>query len=661
MSDEEYDKLFNELVGLETLHPELVTRQSPTQIVGSSLRKGKNGVDLITHKTPMLSLANAFSMEEMEAFDVRVKRMSETPTLSYVVEFKYDGIALAVHYDKGKFVRAITRGDGKMGEDVSGAIRRFLPSLTRDLVNWEVHGAQIEIRGEAFLTRDQFKRLNTSSTKTFTNPRNLASGLLKRKSSSAEVSEVPSANLSFIGYNMIAERTPNTHAALLDSIASLGLPTGHPHVKVLSKIEEFEALEREWASKRTQLDFEADGMVLKVNEIDVYDRLGFTSHSPRFAIAWKFSAKQATTSLNSIELSVGRTGKITPVANVSPVQLAGSIISRATLHNRTFLENLRLLPGCRVIIERSGDVIPKIVGRVDDSNQTPASEVLPPLDWTICPCERRQPLTPIGNVDFACTSLDCLPQRQRQLEHFCSALDIEGLGPSSLKQLSELGLITQFGDIFRLKDQNLAKLRARDGWGQKKIENMIRQIEAAKSRSSLSALLFAIGIPHIGKETAATLASKVGTIENLLNYSTEALQQLDDIGPVVAQSIATYLSYPASKSTLLDLASLGIGNIASDQKTPETSTGPSASALSGKNVVFTGSLSSMSRKEAENLVKSVGGEVKSTTTKNTDYLVEGKAPSTSGSTSSKLKAAQSMGVAVLSEDEFFSLIRSPVK
>jgi DNA ligase (NAD+) len=647
-------------VSLEALHPELVTSQSPTQVVGSSLRKGKNGVDLVMHSTPMLSLANAFSMEEMRQFDSRVRRMCEPSKPSYVVELKYDGVALAIHYENGKFARALTRGDGKTGEDVSSAIRLYLPSLTKDLKNWQRYGSHIEIRGETFLDNDAYRAFGKMGDGAYSSPRNLASGLLKRKQEKNNGLKEFLVELSFIGYNLICDSAPKTHFETLQLISDLGVPTGHPAITKMEDIEEFNAIQERWSAKdRDGLPFDVDGLVVKVNEIDLHNRLGFTSHSPRFAIAWKFSAKQATTTLNDIELSIGRTGKVTPVAIVEPVKLAGSVISRATLHNREHLEKHQLLPGCRVIIERSGEVIPKIVGRAADNTTEMATSSLPLLDWSTCPCELKFPLTPMGNVDLYCTNPVCPPQRQRQLEHFCAALDIEGLGPSTLKQLVNVGLVADFGDIYRLKDQKLVKLRTRVGWGYKKIGNVLKQIEAAKARSTLPLLLFALGIPHVGKETAATLAQRVESIDSLVHYSVEELEKMDDIGPVVSASIASYFSHPSSQSRAKDLESLGLGIVAAREG--RTQLNPNGEVtltrLTGKTVVFTGALTSMSRKEAENMVKAVGGKVKSTITKGTDYLVEGKAPSTTGSTSTKVSNARASGVAILTEEDFFALLK----
>lgn len=664
VSDEEYDKLFSELDALEDSFPELRARSSPTQVVGSSLRRGKNGVDLVAHTMPMLSLANAFSMEDVRNFDARVKRMSGSSDPSYVVEFKYDGIALALHYENGKFVRALTRGDGKMGEDVSGAIRRFLPQVTRDLTNYAQYGTHIEIRGESFLTKEAFQHFNTDTDKSFTNARNLASGLLKRKLSSTEVSSESDVTLSFVGYNLlVAKGASNTHWETLEAISSLGIPIGHPYLKRIHDIDAFKQLEQEWATKRSKLPFEADGLVLKVDAVDLYERLGCTSHSPRFALAWKFSAKQATTIINSIELSVGRTGKVTPVANVAPVRLAGSLISRATLHNRDYIEKNRLVPGCSVTIERSGDVIPKIVGRVDDlitgDEHPPSSTSSCSLNWSVCPCNLQFPLNQTGNVDYTCTNPICPPQRLRQLEHFSAALEIEGLGPSSLKQLVDLGIVSDFGDIFGMKDQNLLKLRTKDGWGDKKIDNLLAQIEAAKHRATFSTLLFAIGIPHIGKEKAATLAERVGSIKQLMKCSTQDLEKLDDIGPIVARSISSYFSQPSSVARIQALDSLCIGNAAITTKPIiHDATNAVSSRLAGQTIVFTGSLTSMSRKEAEHLVKAAGGSPKSNITKSTNYLVEGLAPSTSGKTSSKLELARQLNVTILTETQFFELLNS---
>lgn len=709
VSDEEYDKLFAELVRLESSHPEFASKTSPTQVVGSSL--AQNGNDTLTyeHKTPMLSLANAFSLEDIFNWDARIRRMSELDAPSYAVEIKYDGIALAVHYENGKFVRALTRGDGKTGEDASAAIKRFVPTLTKDLgAEWSKYGSKIEIRGEVFLTKDAFAKLNTRDGKIFTNARNLASGLLKRKAERLEAEMDVNVELSFVGYGMIAEKVPSTHEKIVSTISKLGLPTGAPYFKVLNSISEFEALERDWSSLRGQLPFEADGLVVKLNERDFYDRLGSTSHSPRWAIAWKFSAKQATSTLLSIELSVGRSGKVTPVGLIEPVQLAGVQISRATLHNKDYIDKNHFVPGCKVIVERSGDVIPKIVGRAESHSESPTSPISvnqplssssshssaqspgdstlsPPsagVDWSTCPCSMKHPLVPQGNVDYICTNPHCPPQQQRKLEHFCAALEIEGLGPSSLKHLVEGGLISNFKDIFALKDLPLAKLTMRDGWGEKKVQKLLASIESAKQKSSLATLLFALGVPHVGKETAETLALKIGSVKQLMSAEAESLERIEDIGPAVASSIVSYFALPSTKTLLesLEAAGLPMTSSSSDSSalddvrafahsgasitssrlsgaTSDVRIGNHAKALQGLSFVFTGALESMSRKEAENLVKQAGGKAKASVTKGTSYLVEGKGVSAAKTSSSKLNQAKLSGTQIISESEFLDLIK----
>lgn len=695
VSDEEYDKLFSELVHLEENHPEFASKTSPTQIVGSSLTKKDSATTVYEHKTPMLSLANAFSLEEVKNWDVRIRRMSGLERPSFAVEIKYDGIALAVHYENGKFVRALTRGDGKTGEDASAQIKRFLPILTKDLsTEWSQYGSKIEIRGEVFLTKDAFMKLNAGEGKTFTNARNLTSGLLKRKAERLEAETDVNVELSFVGYGMIAEKTPSTHEDVVQTISTLGIPTGAPYFKILHSIDDFETLEREWASMRGNFPFEADGLVLKLNERDFYDRLGSTSHSPRWAVAWKFSAKQATSTLLSIELSVGRSGKVTPVALIDPVRLAGVQISRATLHNKDYIDKNLFVPGCKVIVERSGDVIPKIVGRAESHEDAPlttsslqssiqsdsssssssTSEVssAKPVDWSVCPCSMKHPLVPSGNVDYVCTNPHCPPQQQRKLEHFCAALEIDGLGPSSLKHLVEGGLVSSFGDIFALKDHSYAKLAMRDGWGEKKVKNLLSSIEDAKQKTTPAALLYALGIPHVGKGTADVLAQKIGSIKKLALCEAEDLERIEDVGPVVAGSLVSYFALPSTRVLLdsleaaqlpVDTSSLhpmaGSHGHSSAYSSNIGLVNPQASLrFHGMSFVFTGALETMSRKEAELLVKQAGGKATASVTKLTSYLVEGKAVSAARTSSSKLTQAKASGTKVITEFEFLELLKS---
>lgn len=707
VSDEEYDKLFSELVALETNHPEFASKTSPTQVVGSSLPRSRSGALVIEHSSPMLSLANAFSMEEVRAWDARIKRMSELSSPSYVAEIKYDGIALALHFEEGKFVRALTRGDGKSGEDATVAIKRLLPSVTRDLKgDWRKLGSKIEIRGEAYLTKEAFAQLNQEGAQKFTNARNVASGLLKRKAERLETDSEYLAQLSFIGYNLMGNGDEKllekaTHEELIAKIKSLGLPTGEPYLRRLDTIDAFEELEREWASQRARLPFEADGLVIKLNERDAYARLGMTSHSPRWALAWKFSAKQATTTLKRIEMSVGRSGKITPVAILEPVRLAGVLISRATLHNKDYVEKNHFVTGCSVIVERSGDVIPRVVGRAETASDqdaiaskkskssskskdtTSAStsvhqgrqneknfETEEP-DWTTCPCELKHPLTPQGNVDLVCTNGKCPPQMQRKLEHFCAALEIDGLGPASLKHLMEGGLISDFGDVFTLKEHSLAKLAMRDGWGEKKVQNLLAAIETARLGTSLSTLIFALGIPHVGKETAETLTTKIGSMEKLFEITAESLKNLEDVGPVVAESIADYFALPSTRNLVDSLKSAGLPMTFNSTQKKLHSLGVASglhsnaqephdvNLLAGKSFVFTGAMETMTRKEAEALAKALGGKVKASITKDTTFLVEGKAPSSAKLSTTKANQARATGTTVISEAQFCAMIKRP--
>lgn len=701
MSDEEYDKLFSELVRLEENHPEFASKSSPTKVVGSSLTKSDVPTKVFEHSTPMLSLANAFSLEEVENWDARIRRMSELEKPTYTVEIKYDGIAMALHYEDGKFIRALTRGDGKFGEEATAQIRRFAPALARDLpASYAQYGSKIEIRGEVFLTKDAFAKLSAGDGKTFTNARNVTSGILKRKAVRIEAELDVHLDLSFVGYGMIADKTPETHEKVIQTIADLGIPTGVPYFKVLDSISDFEALEQEWSSIRAKLPFEADGLVLKLNERFCYDRLGSTSHSPRWALAWKFSSKQATTTLLSIELSVGRSGKVTPVAIIEPVRLAGVQISRATLHNKDYVDKNHFVPGCRVIVERSGDVIPKIVGRAEDhstspsalenrntaqksgiGSQTDASKL---VDWSVCPCSMKHPLVPQGNSDYACTNLHCPPQQQRRLEHFCAVLDIEGLGPSSLKHLVEGGLVSQFSDIFTLKDHSLAKLAMRDGWGEKKVRNLLSSIETAREKTSLATLLHALGIPHVGKETAESVALKIGSMRRLMACEAETLKRIEDIGPAVSSSIVSYFGLPSTGPLMQSLESSGLrmedeayaqaqlthlnsdGSLSpsganhTGASSGSTLTEPKKSQLlAGMSFAFTGAMEKLSRKEAELLVKQAGGKAKPSVTKGTTYLVEGKAASSARTSSSKLTQALASGTKVITESEFLDLIKSP--
>jgi DNA ligase (NAD+) len=640
ISDAEFDRLMSELRELERAHPELVTPDSPTQRVGG---RPADGFATVEHATPMLSLDNAYSDDELSAFHDRVRRVlgrmdDAAPDIAYVAEIKIDGLSIALSYEDGLLVRGVTRGDGTRGEDVTGNVRtiRAIPLRLKHAAS-----GRIDVRGEVYLPRAAFDRVNReredADEPTFANPRNAAAGTMRN----LDPSLVASRGLSAFVYQLVEDAAGDargSHASALQSMRHLGLPV-EPHWQRCAGIGEVIAYCRDWADRRQTLDFDTDGVVVKVDELALRARLGATSKFPRWAIAYKFPTQQATTRLLAIEVNVGRTGAVTPYAVLDPVRLSGSTISMATLHNEQEIARRDIRPGDMVVIEKGGEVIPKVVGPI-------LRERLPdtaPWDMpSTCPACGSALDKPADEVVWRCLNGGCPARIRRGLLHFASrrAMNIEGLGDSLVDQLVERKLVTDVADLYALDERALEAL---DRMGPKSARKLIEQISRSKN-AEFWRVLYGLGIRHIGERVAQALATAFGSIDGLLASTVEGMQWVRDIGPVAASSVRRHLDEPHNVALIERLRTAGVRLVAD-------ATAPSGSqALQGLIFVLTGTLAAMTRDEAERAIVERGGRVGPSVSKKTSYLVAGTDPG------SKLAKAQALGVAVLDEEAFSSLI-----
>lgn len=648
IDDRTYDALFRELQDLEKEHPELMTADSPTQRLGGA---PVGSFQTVTHARPMLSLANTYSREEVEDFDRRVREGLDGAIPRYVVELKYDGVAMSLTYRNGTLALAATRGDGTTGDDVTQNVRtiRSVPlALERVQVGTTVLDT-LEVRGEVYLPIEDFLEINRRAEerneKPYANPRNLAAGTLKQKDS-RDVAQRP---LAFVAYflelrgDQADARLLTSHAENIALLRALGFPTGHA-VRVCDSIDEVFAFIEEWDEKRDTLPFQIDGIVIKVDSLRQQEELGFVARSPRWAIAYKYEAKKAQTVLDDITLQVGRTGVVTPVAELRPVLLAGSTISRATLHNEDFVQELGLCIGDTVIIEKGGDVIPKVSGVVSAARQPGATPWSMP---THCPCPRHSLLhRPEGEANTYCNDGACPWQIRRRLSHFASrdAMDIDGLGERAVDQFVEAGLLTDVADIFDLPQKREAIL-ALERWAPKSVDKLMAGIEASKEQP-YPRVLFSLGIRFVGEGVAKILARAFPSIEELSHASREALLNVNEIGDRIADSVIDFFADASERSIVHRLRDAGLNFDA------PTATGTTSAAFAGKTFVLTGELTTMTRREAEERIEARGGKASGSVSKKTSYVIAGE------NAGSKLQKAQELGVPVLSEEEFVTMLAS---
>ena len=633
--DSEYDRLFHQLKALELAHPEFLTSDSPTQRVGA---KPLSGFSQIRHEIPMLSLDNAFSDEEFNAFVKRIEdRLIVLPKpLTFCCEPKLDGLAVSILYVNGILTQAATRGDGTTGEDITANIRT-IRNIPLQLLT-DNPPARLEVRGEVFMPHAGFERLNEYALehgeKTFANPRNAAAGSLRQLDPNITSKRPLVLNAYGIGITEGVE-LPSTHYARLQWLKSIGIPV-NPEIRLCNGTNEVLDFYRDIQNKRSSLGYDIDGTVLKINDIALQNELGFISKAPRWAIAYKFPAQEELTVLNDVEFQVGRTGAITPVAKLEPVFVAGVTVSNATLHNGDEIERLNIAIGDTVVIRRAGDVIPQIIGVLHERRPDNAKPIIFP---TNCPVCDSKIIRIEGEAVARCTGgLFCAAQRKEALKHFVSrkAMDIDGVGGKLIEQLVDRELVHTPSDLFKLDLTTLTRLERR---GAKSAENALNSLEKAK-RTTLARFIFALGIREVGEATALNLANHFKTLDALKAADLEQLQQVPDVGEVVANRIFVFWREAHNVAVVEDLIAQGV-----HWETVEVKEA-SENLFKDKTVVLTGTLTQMGRNEAKALLQQLGAKVSGSVSSKTDFVIAGDAAG------SKLAKAQELNITVLTEDEF---------
>lgn len=637
ISDVEYDRLMQELIDLEEAYPELVTADSPTQRVGS---EPITAFEQIIHSSPMMSLTNSYSLEELKAFDSRVRKALPGEGVEYVAELKVDGLAVSLTYEDGYFARGATRGDGTRGEDVTHNLKtiRSVPMRIR-----YQNPVTVDVRGEVFMPRREFRKLNEErrlkGEALFANPRNAAAGSLRQLDPRITASR--QLDIFVYGVGNVSGVTLGTQMEVLDFLRECGFRV-NPNVKLCRSIDEVMDYAETWNDKREDIDYEIDGIVVKVNSLDQQARLGSTARSPRWATAYKFPAKQGTTVVKDIIVQVGRTGTLTPVALLEPIELAGSVVSRASLHNEDIIRSKDIRIGDAVVIEKGGDIIPEVVKVIPERRTGNEREFTMP---TKCPECGSDVVRPEGEVASRCTNETCPAQIREGIIFFASrdAMDIEGMGPQIVSQLLKSGLVSGVDDIYSLKFEGLVNL---ERMGEKSAENLLNAIEASKSRP-LHRLINALGIRLVGERAARDLASHFGSMDKLSKATYDELISIPEVGPKVAESIVAFFGNPRNLEAIGNLQAKGVNMVepradASAQRT---------NVFTGKTVVFTGSLERFTRKEAEARVLESGGKTSGSVGKKTDYVVVGKDPG------SKYDKAKALGITILTEEEFERMLK----
>ena len=639
--DHEYDSLMRELERIEAAHPGLVTPDSPTQRVGAAPSESFGEA---VHHVAMLSLANAFDEDEVRAFDRRIRERLDAEeaggfTFDYTGEAKIDGVAISLVYENGELVRGATRGDGIRGEDVTGNVRTVRTIPLRLL--GPAAPALIEVRGEIFMTRSGFERMNDEQRergeRTYANPRNAASGALRQLDPGVTASRP--LGMYCYGTGLVSEDAvlPRRHSELLDALAARGLPVS-PHTRVLAGVDACLAYHADMGRRRESLDHDIDGVVFKLNDTRAREVVGQVSRAPRWALAYKFPAEEALTRVAGIDVQVGRTGALTPVARLAPVEVGGVTVTNATLHNQDEIDRKDVRVGDTVWVRRAGDVIPEVIRVVPERRPEETQRFTLPER---CPACGSEALRGEGEAAVRCTGgLVCPAQRKQAIRHFASrrALDIEGLGEKLVDQLVERGMVSTVADVFRLEVDDLVGL---DRMAKKSAQNLVDGIERAR-RTTLDRLLYALGIRDVGEATAAALAAHFGSLRALRAAGDDALVEVPDVGPVVAASILRFFAEPRNTPV--------VDALVEELSWEETVPSPAPNPLAGKTFVLTGTFETMSRDDAKRRLQALGAKVAGSVSKRTGYLAAGADPG------SKLDKAQALGIAILDEQGLIDLI-----
>ncbi len=635
--DAVYDQLFRELVELEAKYPEFVLEHSPTKRVGS---EPVDAFRKVEHEVPMLSLGNAFQEQELLDFHRRVTQAIGND-VEYICELKIDGLAVSLTYEDGKLVRGATRGDGSVGEDITSNLKtiRSIPLMIEET-------GKLEVRGEAYMPKRSFEQLNEErkekGEQLFANPRNAAAGSLRQLD--PRIAAKRHLDMFAYGYGVWQIPEVGTHSGRLEKLQKLGFKI-NPHWEICRSIDEVIAFVKKWTEQRSSLPYDIDGIVVKVNDIKQQEQLGFTARTPRWAIAYKFPAQEAVTTLIDIELSVGRTGVVTPTAILEPVFVDGSTVSRATLHNEDHIRALDIRIGDRVIIKKAGDIIPQVVRVLFEERK----EGLEPYRMPDhCPACNSKLVHLDDEVALRCINPDCPAQLKEGIIHFVSreAMNIDGLGEKIIEQLFDAGLIKSIADLYRLKKEDLLPL---ERMGEKSVQNLLTAIEASK-QNSLEKLIFGLGIRHIGEKAASLLAKNFKTMDALKNATFDELVAIDEIGEKMAESVVKFFKEEKVVQLIEELERLGI-NMTYLKDEPEGQSIAAQAVFANKTVVLTGKLEHFTRNEAKAIIEANGGKVTGSVSKNTDLVIAGE------KAGSKLKQAEKLNIPVWDEEKFIEVIK----
>ena len=631
ISDTEYDTLYKQLEKLEENHPEYILENSPTQRVGDRVL---DEFEKIIHKVPMLSLSNTFSTEDLRDFDARISKLVPDHSVEYICELKIDGLAISIKYEDGRLVSAATRGDGSVGEDVTENIKTIfsIPKVLKD-------NRTFEVRGEVYLPRKSFELLNSERESNnevlFANPRNAAAGSLRQLDSKITAKR----RLSAFIYSIVGDDSIVSQENALNTAKEYNLPV-NPNFKLCKNIDEVIDYINYWTEHKKNLPYDIDGIVIKVNSYSTQEEVGYTQKSPRWATAYKFPEEELATKLLDVELSVGRTGIITPVAILDPIVISGSTVSKASLHNKDIIEELDIHIGDMVVVKKAGEIIPKVVRVVRELRTEGSTKYAMP---NTCPSCGQQTYTKENNPFTRCKNPDCPDQNIRRIIHFASrdALNIEGLGDKVVTTLYEKGTIAHTIDLFSLEREKLISL---DRMGEKSVDNLLNAIENSK-QNSLDKVIFALGILNVGKKAGKILAEKYLNLTNLMNATLDELVNLDDVGQITAESILDYLSDENNIKFINDLIKVGMNP---QYEVQEVNTD---NIFAGKTVVLTGKLVELTRNEAKEYLEKYGAKVTGSVTSKTDLVIAGE------KAGSKLAKAEQLGIRVINEEEFANMVR----